>query len=66
MGLSFQIKQRFWKILSREQIRTRRVPVILKRSAFMFLSCVAVPVAHLLLPEEGCMGLWPPGSADGE
>lgn len=36
-------------------------------TAFMVLSlCVTVPVAHLLLSEEGCVGLWPPGSADGE
>lgn len=35
-------------------------------SAFMSLFCVTVPVAHLLLSEEGCMGLRPPGPADGE
>ena len=27
---------------------------------------VTVPAAHLLLSKEGCMGLRPPGSADGE
>lgn len=39
---------------------------ILRSSAFMVFSCVTVPVAHVLLSEEGCVGLWPPGSADGE
>lgn len=28
--------------------------------------CVSVLAAHLLLFEEGCVGLWPPCSADGE
>lgn len=37
-----------------------------RSSAFFLLPCVAVPVAHLLLSEEGCLGLWPPRSADGE
>lgn len=72
-GLSFQIKQR-GEVL--DSIRPRAdedivcvcgcVNEILRSSAFMVFSCVTVPVAHLLLSEEGCVGLWPPGSADGE
>lgn len=35
-------------------------------STFMFLFCFTVPVAHIFLSEEGCMGLWPSSSAHGE
>lgn len=34
-------------------------------SGFFFV-CVAVVIAHLFLSEEGCVGLWPPGSGHGE
>lgn len=32
----------------------------------LVLSFFTVPLAHLLLSEESCLGLWPPGVADGE
>lgn len=71
MGLSFQIKQ-YGRVMdyirprAEEDVESDGVKQILRSSAFMFLFCVAVSVARLLLSEEGCMGLWPPGSADGE
>lgn len=71
-GLSFQIKQN-GKVLGSIRLRadenTQHVCEgvnKIRSSVFMFLFCVTVPVAHLLLSEEGRMGLWPPGSADGE
>lgn len=69
-SLRFQIKQ--YGVVLDSVCPSADEGIIISVCAFVFgilrscVSCVSVPVAHLLLSEEGCMGLWPPGSSDGQ